>query len=75
MEKASDKCTIILTKPVKDNISAVLACAGVKSSGVMKKDLVTSLIENRKVVEVVLSHEFDQSTHTSNMVKTYAMGA
>ena len=69
MEKASDKCIITLTKSVKDNIAAVLTYAGVKSSGVMKKDLVTSLMEHRKAVEAVLSCEFDQSTHTSNLVK------
>ena len=69
MEKASDKCIITSNKPVKDNIAAVLTYAGVKSSGVMKKDLVTSLMEHRKAVEAVLSCEFDQSTHTSNLVK------
>ena len=69
MEKASDRCIITSTKPVKDNIAAVLAYAGVRCSGIMKKDLVTSLMENRKAVEIALSCEIDQSAQTRNMVK------
>ena len=69
MEKASERCIITSTKPVKDNIAAVLAYAGVRCSRVMKKDLVNSLMENRKAIEIALSCEIDQSTQTTNTVK------
>ena len=47
----------------------MLAYASVRCSGIMKKDLVTSLMENRKAVEIALSCEIDQSAQTRNMVK------
>ena len=69
MEKASDRCIITSTKPVKENIAAVLSYAGVKCPSTMKKDLVAALMENRKTVETVVSCELDQTTYTRHSTK------